>query len=72
MNPVDLEHLKDYQRELLQIADSLEAIRERNKGRRLSRLLRVIAEMHDHQAKLIDIIELNSPRIQSDAVSSAG
>lgn len=62
MNPTDLDHLKDHQRKLLQIADSLQAIRERNRGRRLTWLLRVIAEMHDHQAKLRDIIDLNSQR----------
>jgi hypothetical protein len=70
MNLPDLEHLRGLQRELLQIADSLETIRERNRGRRLSRLLRVVAEMHDHQAKLMDIIELNSPRLEAEGSSS--
>lgn len=61
MTSHDLEHLKDHQQKLLLIADSLESICERSSsGHRMSALLRIVAELHDHHANLMDVLEANS------------
>lgn len=62
MNHHDLNQLKGHQQQLLRIADALEAIHDRNPDRHSSGLLPIVAEMHDHQAKLADIIGQNDKR----------